>query len=130
MAIQGLEGLSDAQIDAEIANGGKFVVYSYCISILVMTFKRPSDIFFLRAGESGVGKGMPYTLISLFAGWWGFPFGLIYTPMAIAQNLGGGKDVTQVLLASMKRPMPVRAAAGAGGGSMQPPNTGAPLNPR
>src|SRR4051812_47284933 len=108
MPIQGLEGLSDAQIDAEIANGGKFVVYSYCVSVLVMTFKRPSDIFFLRAGESGVGKGMPYTLISLFAGWWGFPFGLIYTPMCIIQNLGGGKDVTQALLAQMKRPMPVK----------------------
>jgi hypothetical protein len=28
-------------------------------------------------------------LFSLFAGWWGFPWGLIMTPVQIARNIGG-----------------------------------------
>ena len=38
-----------------------------------------------------------YTLVSLVFGWWGFPFGLIYTPMALITNLSGGRDVTALI---------------------------------
>ena len=94
MKIKNIEGLTDQEISWEIQNGGKFVYFQYTISILVMTFKRPSDIYFLRAGESSMGKSLPYTLLSLVLGWWGFPWGLIYTPGVIYSNLTGGKDVT------------------------------------
>jgi len=43
---------------------------------------------------------MQWRLISLLVGWWGFPWGLIYTPMTLIQNLGGGKDVTREVLAT------------------------------
>ena len=85
----------------ELRRGGRFVIYQYCISILIMTFKRPSDIYFLRAGESGVGKGIGYTLISLLFGWWGFPFGPIYTIQAVVKNFSVGVDVTFDVLGQM-----------------------------
>lgn len=94
MQIQGIEGLSPEDIQRELRNGGKFVVFSYAVSIVVLTFRRKSDVHFLRAGENAVVAGLPYTLLSLFLGWWGFPWGLIYTPMALATNLSGGEDVT------------------------------------
>lgn len=94
MAISGTEGLSTEQIRHELQNGAKFVVFEYCISVLVMTFKRSSEVHYIRPGESAVAKSLPYTLLSLCFGWWGFPFGLIYTPWALIVNLGGGKDVT------------------------------------
>jgi len=31
-------------------------------------------------------------------GWWGIPWGFIYTPMSIISNISGGKDVTQSVL--------------------------------
>jgi hypothetical protein len=37
-------------------------------------------------------------------GWWGFPWGFIYTPQVIAKNLQGGVDVTANVLASLPRP--------------------------
>lgn len=101
MAIQGLENVTVGELQREIERGGKFVVFEYCFSILVMTFKRGSDIHFIRAGEGTFGKSFPYSLISLLFGWWGFPWGFIYTPMALFTNLGGGRDVTQKVLGAI-----------------------------
>ncbi len=39
-------------------------------------------------------KGIPFTLISLIAGWWGFPWGPIYNLEALICDLRGGEDVT------------------------------------
>ena len=74
--------------------GAKFVVFEYCVSIIILTFKRSSGIYFLRPGESTFGKSISFTMISLFLGWWGFPWGPIYTVMALVTNLRGGRDVT------------------------------------
>jgi hypothetical protein len=96
--IRGIDGLSLSDINAEIQNGAKFVTYSYCISIIVMSFKRSSDIFFIKNGESAFTKGLPYTLVSFILGWWGLPWGIIYTLTSLVSNLSGGKDITQEVL--------------------------------
>jgi|SRR6516162_3207790 hypothetical protein len=99
MAIIGAENLSDAEIKGELQRGARLVVFEYCVSVLIMTFKRSTDIHLVRPGESAVMKGLPWTLLSLLFGWWGFPWGLIYTPATLARNLGGGRDVTDLVLA-------------------------------
>ena len=104
MKINGVEGLTVADIQAEVAKGGKFVIFQYCISILIMTFRRGSDVYFIKAGESTFGVSIGYTLVSLLLGWWGIPWGPIYTIGSVATNLGGGKDVTQEMMASLNRP--------------------------
>jgi hypothetical protein len=93
--------MTPAQIQTEVQNGAKFVIFRYCISLLVMTFRRGTDVYFIRAGESAAAKSLPFTLLSLFFGWWGFPWGLIYTPQSLITNLGGGKDVTAEVMASL-----------------------------
>ena len=100
--IKGLEGMTGAELQMQVNQGGKFVLYKYCISIVIMTFRRGSDIHFIKAGESGVGKGLKFTLLSMLLGWWGIPWGPIYTIEAIIVNFGGGKNVTQEVLASMR----------------------------
>jgi hypothetical protein len=94
MQIKNANGLTLQEVKNEIHNGGKFVTFEYTVSILVMTFKRPTDVYLLRAGESHWGKSLPFTILSLLIGWWGFPWGLIYTPMSLFTNLSGGNDVT------------------------------------
>lgn len=93
--IQGIEGLSQSEIDFELQRGAKFVLFQYCVSVVVLTFKRPSDIYFIRSGENPAVKSLPFTVLSLVAGWWGIPWGPIFTIQSIYNNLGGGKDVTQ-----------------------------------
>ena len=43
-----------------------------------------------------------YTLISLLLGWWGIPWGPVYTIGSIFNNPTGGKDVTGDVLAAMQ----------------------------
>ena len=104
MMIKGLEGMSPQDVHAELQRGGKFVVFQYVISVVLMTFRRSSDVYYVRAGESALGKGLPYTLLSLVFGWWGIPWGFIYTPLCLATNLGGGKDVTEQVLPFLLAP--------------------------
>ena len=96
--VRGIEGMKNGELDFEIQRGGKFVLFQYCISIVVLTFRRPSDIYFLTA----VTKGLPFTLLSLVAGWWGIPWGPIYTIQCVYNNSRGGKDVTQAVLHSLR----------------------------
>lgn len=103
MKIVGIEGVDGHQLAHELQRGARFVVYQYCISIIVMTFKRPSDIYFVRAGEGAVSKGLGFSLISLLLGWWGVPWGPIYTIGSFITNFKGGKDVTQEVLASIQQ---------------------------
>lgn len=97
-AIKGIEGMTLQDINEEVERGGRFVLYTYVVSILVMTFKQPTDIYFVRGAESRVGKGLAYTLVTLLAGWWGIPWGPIYSIGTIFTNLSGGKDLTTEVL--------------------------------
>jgi hypothetical protein len=93
--------MSVDELNKELAAGGKFVIYTYAISIVVLTFRRGSKkVFFIKHDESAIKHGWPYLLISLFFGWWGIPFGPIYTIQAIYYAFCG-KDVTQEVIDSM-----------------------------
>lgn len=100
--IVGLEDIkSGGELQAELQQGGKFVIYQYCISLLIITFKRSSNVYFISHDQNALVKGLPFTLLSLVLGWWGIPWGPIYTIQSLWVNLQGGKDVTQEILASM-----------------------------
>lgn len=102
--IVGLEEIqSGSHLQMELQKGGKFVMYQYCISLLVITFRRSSNIYFLRSEDNAIVRGLPFTLLSLVLGWWGIPWGPIYTITSIWTNFKGGKDVTQEVLASMAK---------------------------
>jgi hypothetical protein len=98
MSIVGIENMTPQDLKDQVSRGGKFVVYQYCISIIILTFKRPSKIYFIRAGENAIVKGLPFLLLSFIAGWWGFPWGIIYTIQSLFVNLQGGRDVTADVL--------------------------------
>ena len=101
MNIQGIEGMSPDRLQFEIQRGAKLVFYQYAISILVISFRRTSDVYFIPAGESAVKKGLSWSLISLVAGWWGIPWGPIFTIQSLVTNFKGGKDVTAELGAKL-----------------------------
>jgi hypothetical protein len=100
MKITGLDGMTDSEINSELQRGARFVFYQYCISVVILTFKRPSNIYFIRAGESPIMQGLKFSLLSFLLGWWGIPWGPIYTIQSLWVNFGGGKDVTQDVVRS------------------------------
>lgn len=96
--IKGTEGLSEAEIVEEVRRGGRFVIYLYCISIVVMSFRRASDVQFVRAGRSRIVPGLGWTLMTVLLGWWGVPWGPIFSVQSIYRNLAGGRDVTDQIV--------------------------------
>jgi len=98
MKIHGVEGMSPENIRDEVNRGGRLVIYTYCVSILVMTLKRPAGIRLIKAGHSPAAASWPWVIISLLFGWWGIPWGPIYTIQSIYHNLCGGIDVTDDVL--------------------------------
>ena len=103
MKIRGIESMTVADVQDEINRGGKFVLYTYCFSIIVMSFKRPSGIYFIKSGENAFVKGLPFTAISFLFGWWGIPWGIIYTFGCLYTNIGGGKNVTAAVMQSIQQ---------------------------
>jgi hypothetical protein len=89
----------------ELDRGAKLVVYQYVISVVILTFRRNSPLQLVPADSSAAAKSLPWTLLTFLLGWWGFPFGLIYTPMVLFQNLKGGRDVTQAVIAKLRPPI-------------------------
>lgn len=106
MKIANIDGLTPAQIRQEINNGGSFVYFPYTISIVLMTFKRASDVHLVKAGESKFKYHIPYTMMNLLLGWWGIPWGPIYTIGSLSSCLGGGKDVTNEIMSHINQSDP------------------------
>jgi len=95
MRIEGIDNLTPRELEAELAAGGRFVFYEYCISLVFLTLRCPTSVRLLRPGETGLARGLPFVFVSMLLGWWGVPWGLIYTPLTIFTNLCGGYDVTE-----------------------------------
>lgn len=99
--IRGIERMNAKEVIEEVERGGKFVIYQTVMSFVVVTLRNPTAIHFIRSGQGRVGPGIGYTLQTLLLGWWGIPWGFIYTPIVLITNLCGGKDVTEAVVADM-----------------------------
>ncbi|UII29371.1 hypothetical protein LVD15_13355 [Fulvivirga maritima] len=96
--IKNIDSLTADEIHHELQNGAKFVKFQYCISIIILTFKNNSDIYFIKAGESTTKHSISFICLSVLLGWWGLPWGPLYTIKSLYINLKGGTDITQELL--------------------------------
>ena len=88
----------------DASDGGRWVVFEYCVSLVIMTVRRPSREYFLRNGERAWLRGLPYSLISLLFGWWGVPWGPILTPVTVYGNLTGGRPARMEGAATLAAP--------------------------
>ena len=101
MRIKNIDGLSASDLEKEVNEGAKFLYYAYTISLIVITFKRSSGIYLVRANENVIVKSIPFTILSALFGWWGIPFGPKYTMESIRTNLNGGKNVTEEVMSTV-----------------------------
>lgn len=70
--------------------------------VLRMSFKAGCwvlYVFYLKI--SAANHGLGYSLLTLCLGWWGIPWGPIYSIGSLYTNFTGGKDVTQEVLNAM-----------------------------
>ena len=93
---------SDTYLASDIAKGGKFVVFNYAISIIAVSYKNASKVYYIPSYKSAITDGWRYLLISLFLGWWGIPWGPIYTIHSIINSFKG-IDVTAEVMANFHK---------------------------
>ena len=86
--------MSTTQLAAAAAQGCRLVTYEYCISLIIVTWRRQSRVYLLAPDQLGLWEAAPYLLLTMFLGWWGLPWGLIYTPLALLTHLAGGRDAS------------------------------------
>jgi hypothetical protein len=101
MEIKNIEGLKVSDIKLLVQQGAKFVVFPYTISFILMTLKKNSSIYFIRPNENTFKYSFGYVLLNLVIGWWGIPWGPIYTIGALYNHIIGGKDYTQLILSEL-----------------------------
>jgi hypothetical protein len=101
MQIKNIDGLSVSQIRNMVQQGGKFVVFPYTVSFILMTLKRSSDIYFIKANENTFKYSYGFVFMNLIVGWWGIPWGPIYTIGSAYHHAVGGKDLTQAVLSHL-----------------------------
>jgi len=98
MHIKNFNGNDLDDYQFEIDRGGKFVIYQYCISVIFFSVKQSTGIYLVRGKESSPLKGLKYSLLSFVLGWWGIPWGPIYTIQCLFNNFKGGEDVTSQVM--------------------------------
>ncbi len=81
----------------ELEYGGRFVIFYYTISFIVLTFRLKSKPYFIAHDEYAFKHGWKYFLISFLLGWWGIPSGIAFTLISLYYSFKG-KNVTEKLL--------------------------------
>lgn len=71
--------------------------YQGCVSFILFTTRFRSR--YVIDGRGGAEVNLAFTTLSFLLGWWGLPWGLLFTPQAIYRNLRGGhkKYVSEIL---------------------------------
>ena len=102
MTLKEVSRWSHEYLAADIAKGGKFVVFPYAISIIAVTYKRSSQIYYIPSYRMAITHGWMYLLISIVLGWWGIPWGPIYTIQSIVRAFDG-INVTDSVIESLNK---------------------------
>jgi hypothetical protein len=102
LKLNGFGGMTLAEVRAVIGAGGRIVVFPYAESWIVVSFRRMSKPTLRRPEDHALRLGAVQILHSLLFGWWGFPWGPIYTVSSIWQCARGGIDVTQDVMTDLE----------------------------
>jgi hypothetical protein len=86
--VQGFGADFEGQV---ISNRTELREFHLAISVVAFSFRIPSRYFI--AHKTFPAAAIVYSVVSAFCGWWGIPFGPIYTIQALFCNLLGGKHL-------------------------------------
>jgi hypothetical protein len=83
----------------------KITYYQVSLSFMIVSMKVSSKFFFIGHDDSP-GIALIYTVVSLVLGWWGIPWGPIYTIQVIYNNMSGGnRQNVAELIETARKPL-------------------------
>jgi hypothetical protein len=96
--LAGTEGMTLGDIELDVLKGGRFLRYHWNISVLVLSFRNSTALTYVHSDRSAGAGALGWGVFSLLFGWWGFPWGIIHTPLSLWHNARGGSDHTHEVL--------------------------------
>lgn len=95
------EPLTIEALKGKIDNGYRFKVFQYCFSPIFATYYPFSPAFLMKEKKAARPQIRKYNLLSAIFGWWGVPYGPLYTIRSMKLNLKGGLDVTDDIMKNL-----------------------------
>ncbi len=96
--LAGTEGMTLGDIELDVLKGGRFLRYYWNVSVVVLSFRNSTALTYVRSDRSAGAGALGWGLFSLLFGWWGFPWGIVHTPLSLWHNIRGGSDHTHEVL--------------------------------
>ena len=84
----------------------ELVRHHLVLSAIVISF-RSQTRWIIKGREPRFGHALSASLYTLFYGWWGFPFGIYWTLVALVKNISGS---TTVKVRDLLQPAPAKPA--------------------
>lgn len=93
--------LPDKPLVHEILQGTRFVTYPFVVSVLILSFNRNmGGVHAVATGRWPASPMLGATIVSTLFGWWGFPWGIVWTPISLFHLWNGGRDATKEILSA------------------------------
>lgn len=90
------------QLERQIADGARFIVFPYCISLIfAVALRRLSPAIFITESRQLSRYARKYRTVSLICGWWCLPWGIVRTLDALSVIKKGGLDVTADIMQNL-----------------------------
>lgn len=99
--LRNTENESVNTIQNKITKGYRFIVYPFCISLILFSIHVISPAYFVGPSDYRKKQARRYNLLSLIFGWWSIPFGPSKTINSIKTNLKGGVDITEDIMLNL-----------------------------
>ena len=85
----------------------ELVRHHLVISAIVLSFRMRTR-WIIKGREPRFGHALSACLYTMLYGWWGFPFGIYWTVIALVKNIGGS---TTVKVRDLLQPAPAKPAS-------------------
>jgi hypothetical protein len=86
------------ELEQKVREGYRFITFQYCVSFIAVTQRRFSKAHLINNPNDVKNYSKKYNLVSSFLGWWGIPWGPIYTFKSFEVNKKGGIDMTEDIM--------------------------------
>lgn len=94
-------GSGSSELASEVTRGTRFVLYLYAVGLIVFWVFRFSEVQAVPPSANRRAGGRPYSLLTVFLGWWSVG-SFILAIRALTANAKGGIDVSSNVLAAAR----------------------------